>query len=465
MSKLLKRTLALTLIFCLILSVIPAVSAEGESTSVFYDYDLTNISGKTKAAYEAGTYNHYYIGSSTTSTNGSSAVWLDQAYQDAAWIAYTIEVKETADFEMIIKHYGGSRRGVGRFRFYNWTEEFETQAATKPSFSWNLDVVKSGTKVLEVSADSSVAYNNIQTGASYVGKVQLTAGKYILVISNKDLGVGSYQNPSHVSCTAPTASSKRYSFSPVALTLVKGTATDAIQDAMNDISVSAKSTSTTYTVHLEADATVGNLQIPTNVWFDLNGKTLTADVLAVTNGDRPGQLADLKGEGKLVIGTAPVVTSENGYWRYESGGTLYCRGQMVMYDAVNAAYKLVTPKVNVKPGAEAAKTNPYEVEEGTMRFGFDVALPEAAYAYVKDENAPMKLWFTVKVGDDKAKTYEFDEIDQDWIDSKSEGKAFYVDIKGIDQLDPETTVVLTPYIQVKNVSISCGAITYTTPAA
>ena len=455
MSKLLKRTLTFALILCMLLSVLPAASADDPAEPTVLTYSFANSDKLTKDAYDASTADNklYCIaatGSQVIIKDGSDYPQLENTTNQAAWICYVMNVPKAGDYHIVHSFYGGANRALGIVRVGKVTSTLLSNAATYNNTYNGYKIIPSGNRLFSHGVDSTVNYANLQTEYAYNGMVTFPeAGEYMIYIANQGKEGSTYYTGVGAGKHIGAASKSSFTYIPVSLTLIEGTTTQAVQWALDRSGEYGAYNKTVKKMQIKVDTVVEDITIPNYVHLELMNKSLTANSIASFG----GTVSDFYKNLNVSVATAPVLPSNN--------------AQLPMYNG--SSYGLVTPTTSVTPGANATVANPYEVEEGVLRFGFDVTLPEAAYAYAAAEQAPVKFWFSFKVGDNDAKTVEFknDVFDiNEWITSKSVNKAFFVDLQGLDTLTEETEITVTPYIQVLNVSIPCGTINHTyIPAA
>ena len=473
MSNLLKRTLALALIFCLVLSVIPAVSADEPAATVDkVTYSFTN---STSIGYHAITEDMgkgwYYLGSSLAQGGGGVVANKGICFNptnETHWYAMVLTTPanlEEAAYDFTFTQYGGYCKA--ETIIVEATETLinklkDTNEGTGTSVGNDADDSVTGEDGLFAVVDYTLtAPGRVgwDTGIAFLGSMELKADTDYILLTRPVQG-------------QPKPAGGNYYINLLSLQLTKtgatGSANGFLQAMKTDkVAGGATSTDTGNYAQLCNDFVCSdNVVLNKNTFLELAGHSFTAASLTATASN--AHVVDVtNGDGSLVLTAgAPVLKADNGAVQfYKSSGWYVKRAALLTLNAGTNTYKFAAPTVTL---ADALQT-PVDAENDNA-IVFNVTLPKADnYTYVDED---IEIALTLQVGENEAKTYYFsDNGDAEnanqvaaWAANAGAGdKLFYADLNNLEAIAGETLSV-TAQISWNNVVISATA-DYVIPAA
>ncbi len=452
MSKILKRTLTFALIFCMLLSVLPAASAEETEAAVTYTYSFTGSGNISDVAAPTENPDNdawwaYYGNSLGTGTLSSRNATFNPT-NASHWLALTIYIPTEGQYDITWEYYGGACRNV--IGLIEKSANDVTAVAGKGAASNSHPLYEKATVKAVVNNRISSRVGQ-DSGVAYLGNVSLNAGEYVLLIQavyGDASSSNNYQYFNSLTLTKNDVAGKDF------LAKLK---TDKVYDSTQDRGTGGQ---------LCADlVTSSDLALGTLTRLDLQGYNLTVNSLSTVAHAHIFDSTD--GEGTLTVTSgAPALQADNGAWDRLTKGTYYVQDDIQLtLNAGTNAYKFTTPTVAL---ADALQT-PVDANNDNA-IVFNVTLPNADnYTYVDED---IEVTLTLQVGENEAKTYYFsDNGDAEnanqvaaWATNAGAGdKLFYADLNNLEAIAGETLTV-TAQISWNNVVIS-STVDYAIPAA
>ncbi len=440
MSKLLKRTFAFALVFCILLSVIPAVSADDPVEPTVYTYTFTSANQADSTAANDATTPYWYRLAGSNSMGKFDSEFAINATNNSNWAAIVINVPEAGTYDFAFDYRTWDFSPVEGFYFLKVDDAMEQKivavaGGTGKTYddSATVNIYGIGTYVKaaqhKVEIDQSYgrqAYNVWTMG----GAATLEAGHYAMIVRGVTKGTNNY-----------------FYAKLTSLRLTKGDSAASLNYCLEEATKDGDLFVQLAANYNIPDATVS---IPRNVHLNLNGYTLTADTVI------GGSVTDTTAHaGSLVCNSAPTLINDNGYYYLvETYSTTSYPLQLPMYDAESGAYKFVAPTVTLADALQTPKDSAND-----KAIVFNVTLPDAAaYGYVDEE---IEIELTLTVGEN-SNTYRY-SITPDaenpnqitaWAENAgTEDKLFYADLSNLDAIVGETLTV-TAQIRWNNVVAS-----------
>ncbi len=455
MSKLLKRTFAFALVFCMLLSVIPAISVSAAfpaEDAVVYNFAAAYNNGSaitdplnvTKALYEAGTLyedadsqtplNWYALGVSREASNdmefSNNGIYTNRGVWD--WFAVVIEVPATGNYD-VIAAITASGNGVSCGVLT--LTEIASNPAVESVASTGKNKFHGGTYTNALASSIDFTLRNTGGGAvgyAYLGNITLNKGFYVLGLQ-KDSG--------------DTVSSNQMTLNKFTLTPNSKT---SFADAINAYSSNSDNYDDRYTgrtvYQLVANLDAENSDIVlANQTIDLRGYSMKVNsVSSITEGVWStsndyfitSYIRGIRGEGTVTASSMEL--SSNSVLQGQIPVAVKDKTNTYMfYDAPTATvYTEAKDAIDIADAATAAKAK---------ALGFKVELPETAVAAFTDcDFSNVKIELTMVVESTGATAYCDYTSDNaaeggkvtDWA-SGSGAKAFYVNIANYDLLAGE----------------------------
>ena len=439
MSKLLKRTLALALIFCLVLSVIPAVNAAVETApSDNYTYEFFDKTLGSEIKYSTITstdkYGWKFLGSSLgSSTLGDKCLTFNPTWT-SHWLALIINVPEAGVYDVSLGYACGGR--PGDFAIFKYDPESMTNIVGA-SLGLHGQTAYMNTAPLRAIVDLTYTVPDrigFDTGAAYIGQMEFDAGEYVLMMkpqsyAGENAGTSlNYLRINKLILTKPNAANHGF-IAAMNENPNTGDPRD-LQGAWGQLCAPF-----TYT---------GTVALLDKTNLDLRGYSLTADAVTTVS---TSKVTDSVGTGSINAATMtlaannvlfPLKTAENTYKFFADTTAMYTE-----------------PKAAIGIEDASAKA-----------FGFNIDLPEAAFD-CDFSNVSVTLDVVVE-GHTASVLCDYTSEDSvnggvaEWAAAKGE-KAFFVNIANYDLLAGETLQFRVTVASNGVAHTTTG--TYTVPAA
>lgn len=429
MSKLLKRTLALSLIFCLILSVIPAVSADepAQPTTISLSFgDLKGVSFTATAAKEYGTRSWCVLKSSATPKFNTSGNLELSANNTAHWYTLLLKVETPGFYNWTVKYnVGNNNAKTVRYCLLkadalmaDGVTTYKTSIASKGQGAGFFNTYTANADNCKVNTTVNNNHTYSSTGVSkghraYLGNVYLEAGEYIIGVQGIAAG----------SSTRCYSELQNMAFTP-------GTdGSDFLTSIMENNTNDAQQI---HTYQLAANLSAPDFELTMRGQeLDLRGYKLTVGSVAqksVQAGVKSG-IADSVGGGQLLADSIKLPTGQQ-----QLPVTV---GKDTETDKNIYKFTTVTQTIGTalkdRPGAE----------EGTKSFGFDVGLLAAAYGWDLSSVTVKVEAFVIGQETAGAECVYSAENIADWkaakatTDNAEDDRVFYVDIANYELLADE----------------------------
>lgn len=475
-----KKLFALLLVICMVLAMIPAVSAEeAEPKTVVYDFDFVKIATAADGK-QVGT------GLTAEDVQNQIAGLNDKGYINWDYVATSsgVVIEGSADYVFGTSGWFRNRTGLNSWVAFSidnpgdgmWNLTANIPQTTRGSTAVDMyilpaDTVKSASTqvddiadaireaspitVFSCNADSQTGKPAEPVAADIKQNVILTDPTNAAVQATWEPG-SVEENPTYILVlkTAATNKNGQYAYAffsqlmmtPVLATVTDGeTATDYTDaDALADAISSADSDTE---IKLLSDITVSDFTLNSDVKLDLNGKTLNATV-----NDAAGQIIDSSGGAGRVKGATlgdlaanqMVLTDKDGYLHICN----YTLSLPAAFDAVEAA------------------------ENGdSVRFWFNVRFENAAaYDVIAGGSSGFSVGANFQWNDNTSVGAKFgtDLSVEDWASKmKSDPNYyFYVDVDGLENAAASGTLTVLPTVSdEQGTSSITSGLTYTVNVA
>lgn len=449
MSKILKRTLTVALICCMLLSVMaPLASASPEvPVTVTYNFQKTkSVTARTlytsQTAPVSGTGWYYLKGTITQGTDSTHGIYNTNNTNNYHWQSVMITVPEAATYCITAEMSSGNT---------NWTNDARIYIA-KADAKYN-DTLTNLQRVQAMGADYAFKSQNCYTSnvneriaqqmfgqsgifgmTAYLGNTTLEAGEYIVLL---------YQ----------LGSLKGYA-GLRSLTLTESNDAAPFFKMINDDYAYAVGKQ----FYLCRDAVAENtdLRLSGSRIFT-NGCSMTAKSVTANQSMNSGvtNVGILDNAGTTTIktmnGKAPVMPAI-----VDNGGMV--KKQLPLYNETTGAYEFVTPTTEFALKQDVQ--NPIIDEAaGTAKFVFKVTLPDEAYAMALAGNDPLTVTADWTVNGEEQTVLSFEGYMDDWT-ADADGNVFTVTIAGFDEIEETTEVTVTPKVAVGTNVITLATLSY-----
>lgn len=452
MSKILKRTLTVALICCMLLSVMaPLASAEDpvEPYEVTYNFlkQFSPSANQQKVLFTEETSpakgTNWYLLLTTQSTALDSSYGIYNTNSNSYWWnAVMIKVPVAGTYCLSANVTSGNTNWTGKARIYiGKSDAIFSGTTTNLANISNAGAGKaiSGTyyDVNERIASETFKQGGLIGMQAYLGVQYMEAGEYIVLLRQQD--------------TKGYASLRSLTLTP----------SEDATPFVNKISTEGNyGDGTQYFLSNDLVAENAAMYISGGIIFT-NGKNITVKSINSNQNMNVGatKCGFHDNVGTTVIkttnGKAPVLPVNK--------QSVMIKKELPLYNETTGGYDLVTPttQFTLKQGV----TNPIIDEAaGTAKFVFKVTLPETAYAMALAGNDPLTVTADWTVNGVKQDVLSFEGYMEDWT-ADADGNVFTVTIAGFDKIEENTTVTVTPKVAVGTNNIALETLTYTKTVA
>ena len=440
-----KRLWALLLTVCMVLAMIPAVSAaKDEGTGTFtYDFDALKIanannvelSGQTAWWKNAGTvlaemkaaglidWEHYALGGKTITSRDDAAIFTSAGYlygragnstaTNTDYMAFKSDNPGQGKYTLSVNH-AASTNGAAQVGVYILPGDTAADQIASLLAGETAATYRMGSYNCYSATATGKDYNTttLVTGSNLEGTWEVKDNNSYIVVFRMDQGQASNSCRMYLSqlVLTPVAAEKEDE------AMIGTESYDTLQDAIND----AKSEDE---IILQTAAEADKVTVPAGVTLNLNGNTLTAGEIEIAGA--------LVGDGLLVTSNEITCSSDNGgYLPLKTAG----------------GYKLF--KVNTQ--ALGIK----EVDATTNAYWFHADFEKtAAYDYYADVKIGVQMTW-----DGGSKDANADEtFMSNWATRVMADKELDIKVT-VTGLDTVTNFKLTPVIQANGVTISMNTL-------
>lgn len=450
MHKLCKRALSLALTLCLLLSVIPAVSA-ADTDPIVYSFTgkSGNIYNNVRTDFAAGE-NWYTLASSANSTSlkySGGALYVSTKY-NGYWNAIMIKVEKPGYYNLSATIQGSTGENAaqlngGFLQTEIWMMDDSYAAAIKATSGRNTAAFDAYPKIAGGVANGTLHHANTWAkSVVYLGNTgYLEAGNYIIGINPKG--------------NTDTSINKRcYVYD---ITLTPGQTGDAFVQQVSAATYTngtLNKSQVTGVYQLAADLNAPNAALELGAQdLALNGHTLTVGTVssAFTEGNDAVKLTDgvisgISGDGTLKVtgGYAPMLP--------------YGGQQAMLLKSADNSYQFTTPGLI---SGEPFTGQSFMEDPTNTGFAFQIDMAQAAKALVAGGDSGVKVSMEWTLGDTKGTTVQFsNNFVKDW--GAGNGDTFYIEVKDIYNLLKEYgAITCTPKISGGNVSFTGKPIVFT----
>lgn len=435
MSKIMKRTLSIALVICMMLSVIPMASADDTADSYLYAFGTERVLLST--GEESGDFTAVKNTLGTGTVSGGKFSF--NPTNNSHWIALSFVAKETAEYDITLRFI--SSQPVGQVAIFEYDEDAADaisktgacEASAKTALNTFLESAPVNAEVNYKCNPNRVGWDS---GAAYLGKMSMVENATYILFMRACAGFVSsanYQNIHQLYLTKTTAETSDF----IAQTNLDPTTGDS-KDKIGGFGQLCAP----YTFN-------GTIALADKATLDLQGFELTADGLATSG---TGMVKDTSegATGSLKLTTAPVLASTT--------------TKVAVKTAENTYEMFDLPKTTVKAGPVATDGTDADYAAGSdARFVFKATLDAEALAAIAAGTQEVTIGANWKQGDkDLAATiFENEDVITWATGDNSTAKVFYIDVKGMDRLASGETVTCTPYITIGSVTKTLAPITYT----
>ncbi len=471
MSKLLKRTLTFALIFCMLLSVLPAASAEETDEPAVYTYDFTLKSGGATTATSGGTptatestYVNNYPESDYISGKNSWYYLMDgqkwgwgqnYAAVSSNGISYAsdnvskglaiggVKVEKDGFYDITLAFMPTLGKDDMRFGLIKLNDTIKTGLANAykygtTSSSWSCWSTYFADTVSELAVDVNVKISGGRRGGvtSYaiLGTHELTEGEYAIIMTGKS------------------------TYSVKTLTLTESGTGKAVNDAF--YASGSNTNDLGWTTVLCDDVVWPDADIIGygQACLDLNGHNMTVN--SVTN----AAIADLSanGTGKLIANKVAFRYDNSTYTGVSNDAR---KGQIGVYNATEGAY-MFYDYPGVATTSNTSYTNPlYNAEDNTVQFAAKFIIEDDVRQAIAAGGSGFQMQMYWQVGDEAAVTAVLDDATAAKWAADSSTDVLQITLQGLEGLEAGTVIKCTPRVVVNNTFVTGTTLTFTVPEA
>ena len=452
MSKILKRTLTVALICCMLLSVMaPLASAEdpAEPYEVTYNFqkNFSPSSSQKKVLFTEETSpakgTNWYLLLTTQSTALDSTYGIYNSNSNSYWWnAVMIKVPVSGTYCLSANVTSGNGSWTGAARIYIGKPDAIYSGTTT-----NLARISDGGASKAISGtyydvNERIAKETFNQGGNigmqaYLGVQYMEAGEYIVLLRQQD-------TKGYASLRSLTLTPSEDATPFVNKISTEGSYTDGVQ----------------YFLCNDLVAENAAMYISGGIIFT-NGKNIT--VKSINSNQNMNASATKCGfhdiAGTTVIkttnGKAPVLPVNK--------DAVMIKKELPLYNETTGGYDFVTPTTEFALKQDV--TNPIIDEAaGTAKFVFKVTLPQEAYALALAGNDPLTITADWTINGEAQTKLGFEGYMEDWT-ADADGNVFTVTIAGFDKVEENTTVTVTPKVAVGTNVIALETLTYTKTVA
>ncbi len=443
MSKIIKRTFALALVFCMLLSVLPAVSAAEPTTQT---YSFAKPSYATESAYvgvDSNLKDTYPDGANwytlAAATDGyylkyeTNNILMNNIKNGGYWMAFVISVPTAGTYnltaEIQTRGYSESENKDGfpsvdmhlldpNATLADGTTYKAAIAAlngTKGSFTTSL--FADYEKVVGGTIDGTLTHGSVTsytTGYAYLGNCELKAQDYILLVDTR---------------FAYTSTSKYLRFKNI--TLTPGEDGSAFVENVSKAAFSNWNNKTWKTAQVSQVYQLGaDLYAPNATMYvgaqdlALNGNKLTVNT--VTSGFIPGAATQLDaGVISGITGDGSVVTTGGSAPVLPNGGQ-----QTISVKTAENTYEFFTPTL---VSGQFFTGQSFMKDPTNTGFAFQLDVPDVVKTAIAKGNSGLEVSMDWSIGDVQGTTVQFSDADLvKW--ASGEGDTFYIEVANIGSL-------------------------------
>ena len=447
MSKTLKRTLTLALIFCMLLSVMAPLASASPEEPVTVTYSFrTSKTPTASTLYTAETATikgtgWYYLKGSAGKLDSTHGIYNTNSSNTYHWQAVMITVPETATYCITAEMSSGNTSWTNDARIYiakpdakynDTITNLERVQAMGSNYGFSSQNCYTSS-VNERIAQQMLGQSNIIGMTAYLGNTTLEAGEYIVLLKQ----VGSLKGYASLRTLTLTESNDAAPFFKMInddYSFVVGKQFYLCRDAVAE----------------NTDLRLSGSRIFTN-GYSMTAKSVTANQVMNAGVTNVGIL-DNAGTTtiKTMNGKAPVMPQT-----VDAG---LIKKQLPLFNETTGAYEFVTPTTEFALKQDV--TNPIIDEAaGTAKFVFKVTLPETAYAMALKGNDPLTVTADWTINGEEQTKLSFEGYMEDWT-ADADGNVFTVTIAGFDEIEETTEVTVTPKVAVGTNVITLATLSY-----